>query len=154
MTLRDLTSDDTPALLAFYQLHPPQIRRLFDPFAAYDAETIGRHLRESEEARHLSIGLVDADGTMVGHSFVLDLHGEEPVFGIGLSHNILNRGWGYRLMREVLTRTDAAGVHRIALTVIKDNTRAKDLYEKLGFHVTGEATHRAPDDSFKMERRT
>ena len=110
------------------------------------------HLEQAAQGKHVTLGLVDAGGTICGHGFVLLLHEPKPVFGIGLHQDLHGQGWGRRLMQATLDEADAQRIPLVTLTVLKDNLRAKALYEKMGFSTKGEATFRLPDDCFYMER--
>ena len=104
------------------------------------------------QGKHVTLGLVDAAGTMWGHGFVLFLPEPKPVFGIGLHQDLHGQGWGRRLMQATLDEADAQHIPLVTLTVLKDNLRAQALYEKMGFCTKGDATFRLPNDCFYMER--
>ena len=152
LTIQPLGPDKVAALTAFYLSLPKAVVRLFEPFRHVDEATIGARLAEVAEGKHISLGLFDRDGDVLGHGFVFDVHAEAPVFGIGLRPCVHGQGWGRKLMRAVLDEADRRGAPRLTLTVIKDNKRASSLYEKMGFVITGEAKCRTSGDSFAMER--
>jgi len=56
-------------------------------------------------------------------------------------------------MEWMLDDADARRLAVVTLTVMKANERARRLYERVGFAVTGEADFLAPGDSLAMERR-
>jgi ribosomal protein S18 acetylase RimI-like enzyme len=150
--IRDLEPLDTQRLLAFYGSLSEEVHRRFRPFDPPSEPTLRTHLDETAEGKHIALGLVDRDGTVWGHGFVLFLHEPKPVFGIGLHQDIHGRGWGQRLMQFTLDEADAKRIPLVTLTVLKDNTRAQALYEKMGFGIKGDATFRTPNDSYCMER--
>ena len=152
--VRELLSADGAALLAFYQSLPAWIVHWFAPFGpAVTPEKLDGHLADNATGNAISFGLVDAAGAIAGHGFIYSTRVEVPVFGIGLREGIVGQGWGHRLMRAVLAEADRRELPRVALTVYKDNLRARRLYEALGFVTTGEHGHRQPGDSLKMVRR-
>jgi ribosomal protein S18 acetylase RimI-like enzyme len=153
MYLEKLTADHLPSLLAFYTGLPESVTSLFEPFGPrVTEETLKKHLADTEAGTHISIGLIDPQGVIHGHVFILSIHLESPVFGIGLAVDAQGQGWGKRMARAVLAEAETRGVKRVTLTVVKMNTRAWTLYESLGFRRTGETTFRTVNDSYCMER--
>jgi len=152
LTIQPLGPDQVAALTAFYLSLPKAVVRLFEPFQQVDEATIGARLAEVSEGKHVSLGLFDREGVVLGHGFVFNVHGEAPGFGIGLRPCVHGRGWGRKLMRAVLDEADRLGAPRLTLTVIKENERARSLYEKMGFVMMGEAKCRTCGDSYAMER--
>ena len=57
--------------------------------------------------------------------------------GIGILEAHSGRGLGRRLMLEVDAYANVHGLHRLELTVMESNTRARSLYEAMGFVVEG-----------------
>ena len=55
------------------------------------------------------------------------------VGGMGVATEARRAGVGEQLMRALLDSARAAGVRRVQLEVLEPNTRARALYEKLGF---------------------
>ena len=152
LLIRDLAPSDGGRLLAFYQSLSESVTRLFRPFDPVNEEVIWGHLAETEAGKHISIGLLTKDGTVKGHGFVLFLDKDKPVFGVGLHESAHGLGWGRILAQAVLDRADAQRIPLVTLTVIKTNSRAMSLYEKLRFVNKGEETYREKHDSYYMER--
>jgi ribosomal protein S18 acetylase RimI-like enzyme len=150
--LRKLEPSDTRRLLAFYDALSDEIHRRFRPFDPLTEATFHTHLDDAAREKHVALGLLDAEGTIWGHAFVLFLHESKPVFGIGLHQDIHGQGWGRRLMQVTLNEADAKRIPLVTLTVLKDNVWAQSLYEKMGFATKGDATFRTPNDVFYMER--
>jgi ribosomal protein S18 acetylase RimI-like enzyme len=59
------------------------------------------------------------------------------VLGIGLLPQFRGQGIGTNLIRSTLAATRTIGLHRVELTVRENNTRAIELYKKVGFVVEG-----------------
>lgn len=57
--------------------------------------------------------------------------------GIGILEAHSGRGLGRRLMTEVEAYAGAHGLHRLELTVMESNKRARSLYEAMGYLVEG-----------------
>jgi ribosomal protein S18 acetylase RimI-like enzyme len=150
--IRHLQPWDAQRLLAFYSALSEVVHASFRPFNPIAEPTFRAHLEESAQGRHVTLGLVDSEGTMWGHGFVLLLREPKPVFGIGLHQDIHGQGWGRRLMQATLDEADAQEIPLLTLTVLKENARARALYEKMAFSTQGDATFRLPNDCFYMER--
>ncbi len=77
---------------------------------------------------------------IVGWGFVWDLDKQEPFFGLGVSDEYHDQGWGGRLMDNVLAAMHQRNLKRLYLTVVTDNARARHLYSQRGFVYIGEFT--------------
>jgi putative acetyltransferase len=84
-------------------------------------------------------------GRVVGWCDVVPTHGESRAhvgtLGVGLLPPYRGQGIGARLMNAAIAKAWEQGFTCIELTVRTDNTRAKRLYEKLGFVVEGTHPH-------------
>ena len=121
--IRYLEPSDTQRLLAFYLSLSEAVQRRFRPFDPVTEATMRTHLEEAAQGKHLTLGLVNAGGTIRGHGFVLHLGEPKPVFGIGLHQDIHGRGWGRRLIQATLDETDAKKIPLLTLTVTVDNRK-------------------------------
>ena len=153
MEIRRLTSADLDALEDFYRSLTEATTHLFRPFGDAEREKLQRHLREADEGRHVSLGLFGEDGAIEGHTYVSWVQGSAPSFGLGLRERTQGQGWGPKLMAAVMTAPEVEALPLVTLTVIKTNERARSIYEKLGFVITGETGAWEPGDSWCMERR-
>jgi RimJ/RimL family protein N-acetyltransferase len=59
------------------------------------------------------------------------------VLGMGLLPPFRGQGIGAVLIRRTLAAAKAFGFHRVELTVRENNTRALELYKKIGFETEG-----------------
>ncbi len=151
VTIAPLTPGHLAELLAFYRSLSEEVVRFYRPFEPVDAATLGAHLDEVAAGRCRSWAVRGREGTILGHGFISGLDAV-PVLGIGLHQDYLSRGIGRRLMEWMLREADAAGLPKVTLTVVKTNTRARRLYESVGFVAMGETSFRAFGDSLYMER--
>ncbi|MGC8667021.1 MAG: GNAT family N-acetyltransferase [Chthonomonadales bacterium] len=149
----ELTPDDAAPLLSFYHSLSPAVTEVFLPFDAVSWDTLEAHLAEAARGIHLSLALVTDTGEIVGHGFIANIRSMAPTLGIGLRDDYIGRGYGRMLMEQLLALADADNLPLVTLTVVKSNERALRLYLRCGFRITGEATFRAPNDSWYMERR-
>jgi RimJ/RimL family protein N-acetyltransferase len=85
--------------------------------------------------------VADAAGTIVGwcdvHRETLDSYAHVGHLGMGVAAAWRGRGVGERLMRATLDAARSAGLEKIELSVYATNTRARALYEKVGFVLEG-----------------
>ena len=150
--VRPLSGADVEPLLRFYRRLPDWIVHWYDPFPSPDERKMQTHLAQADSGEAISYGLCEADAIR-GHGFILGVRGPAPVFGIGLEEAAIGRGHGRLLMAAVIEEADAMDLPLVTLTVFKENGRARRLYERFGFVVTGEAGCRSPGDSHAMQRR-
>ncbi len=152
LEIRKLTSADTKLLLDFYRSLSPVVVDMFEPFTTLNEEVIRKMIEETDAGQHVGFGLIAEDGRIVGHSFVWDIREEKPFFGVGLTECVQGQGLGRKIMQVVLDEGDALGVPLVTLTVLKRNTRAKNLYDTMGFELKSDFTFREENDSYYMER--
>ena len=151
--LRTLRADEGRALQRFYNGMSHESRRLFRPLgwraALHDCERIC-----GDAARGTRFDVVAADeDDIVGWAFIAPMDREVPGLGIGVADAFHGQGIGRRLMQMLVDEGKRQGRKGIALIVVQDNDRARRMYERFGFSVTGE--HRGDDglDYFEMEMR-
>lgn len=86
---------------------------------------------------------------MVGFVLVRAAADEAEILTIAVAPETQGRGYGRRLMEEVLRRLYADGVAACFLEVDRDNARAVGLYRALGFEPVGERKgyYHKPDGS-------
>ncbi|KRQ99812.1 GNAT family N-acetyltransferase [Bradyrhizobium valentinum] len=86
-----------------------------------------------------------SDGEVVGWCDALPnprpINAHVGVLGMALLPEFRRRGLGGRLIAQTLAAARAFGLHRIELTVRKNNVVAIKLYKKVGFTVEGLQRH-------------
>ncbi len=147
---RLLIADEKP-LLDFYLGLSPSVTKTYRPFAVITGEVMREHLSATATGTHISFALKE-EGQIVGHSFILNVALEHPVFGIGLSEAIHGQGWGKKLMGQVLAAACDRQASHITLTVLKYNSVALSLYKSYGFRIVSDHTFKQKDDSYFMTR--
>jgi|GEM_PF-140241 len=151
--IRPLTVSDVSGLLKFYQTLAPAVKKFYQPFGPEVKEdAVVNHLRETDAGQNISLGLIGPDGGIAGHSFVAAINTLKPTFGIGLQERVHGLGMGKKMMAMVMEECDQKKLPLVCLSVVKANTRAKTMYEKIGFVLTGETTFKEKNDSYLMER--
>jgi RimJ/RimL family protein N-acetyltransferase len=151
--IRPLAEDDAEALLRFYQGLSAETTHFYQPYSERTPEQMEKVVQRAASGQDVARVLVTASGEIVGHGFLSDIEKPEPSFGIGLADGWQSRGYGPRLMAEVIAEADARPhVQAVILTVNKQNARALRTYRKFGFEVYGECAHRAENDSYRMRR--
>lgn len=81
--------------------------------------------------------VVEVDGVPVGRHRVVRGEGQVELAGLQLLPAYQGRGIGTALVRAAIAEAEGAG-QPCRLSVEKDNPRARALYERLGFVLTGE----------------
>lgn len=152
MLIRPLTLADAAILLDFYLSLPESVTCFFQPWPEFTEEIIHTHLADADAGNNLVLGIVPEDGTIEGTGFLWNVNTDAPTLGIGLRERIQGHGWGRRLMEALLAEADARGKPQVNLTVLKTNHRALNLYQSVGFIITGETKFREEADSWCMAR--
>ncbi|KFI05330.1 GCN5 family acetyltransferase [Massilia sp. BSC265] len=154
MTIRPATLEDLPALFAYLGEQLAENGRdglLFQPMEP-TPDGVPPAMRERFATgmtrpagqpgwRQVWIAL-DENGLVAGH---IDLRGRpEPasghrtLLGMGVRHDLRRAGIGTRLVQEALAWARAGGFAWVDLEVLAQNHKARALYARTGFHVTGE----------------
>jgi len=144
VAIREATPEDAQSFIDHRSLTCVETEYL-----AYDADEVPRDVAAQEKKfeemagdRKRCVLLATLDGEVVG--FV----GIAPTFGsrkfshrAGLAVSVEQRLWGQGIGRALLTSVievaREGGYTQLELGVIADNTRARGLYERLGFRVWG-----------------
>ena len=70
---------------------------------------------------------------ILGYCFVRESGGELEVLNLVVDRHVQGRGYGGRLLREVMALPAYAPLSRVWLEVARDNVPARALYNSLGF---------------------
>jgi len=135
LQLRTATQGDMELLFAL----------LRDALGPYVEQTFGAWNEEEERERFFAKTdpathqVVEFDGRPIGCLWIQRSDEEIRVVRIFLFPSSQNRGFGARLVREILSEATAANLP-VRLRVFKVNP-ARHFYERLGFRVAGETEH-------------
>lgn len=131
---RRLGVDDAPALAGFYNGLSARSIRTFRPLGtATDLDTCRGIARDNAPGGSRHDRIAFAEGRVVGWSFLWELEGGQPVFGLGIADAWHGQGLGARLMDEIMGVARDLGLPLVVLTVVTDNERAWRMYERRGF---------------------
>ena len=135
--LRRVTDHDRQWL---YELKIDAYRDVVErQFGSWD-ESLQRRMFD-ESWKPLSSCIISVEGTDVGLLAVEDREEELLLAEIQLTQTARGRGLGTRIIRDLLDRARAGG-KPLRLNVLRENHRARHLYESLGFLQIGETdTH-------------
>ena len=137
LSVREIAAGDALGLQRFYNTLDAHARILFRPMgwnALYtDCEKIMRNALAGKRYDLVAY----RGGEILGWAFVGSLEKDYPGFGIAVSEEIRGQGLGARLMAGVVEFVRRHGNKGIFLTVVQSNDRARILYEKSGFEITG-----------------
>ncbi|UCH35788.1 MAG: GNAT family N-acetyltransferase [Armatimonadota bacterium] len=151
--IRPLCAGDAEALLRFYQGLSEATVHFYEPYRDITLQVMEDVLARVVSGQDVARVLATPVGEIVGHALLMNIAAAEPTLGIGIADRWQNRGFGPRLMAEVLAEADARPeVQAVILTVNKKNTRALALYQRFGFTIYDECEHREPGDSYRMRR--
>ncbi len=140
LSIGRLRPTDAAALCRFYNALSAGSIRTFRPLGAETTlEACEEIARDNTPARDVKHDLVawDAD-EIIGWCFLWGLDSAEPKFGLGIADRRQGRGLGPVLARRIMSVAAQRDVERVVLTVVKDNLRARRVYEQLGFTAYGE----------------
>lgn len=133
--LRRIEASDAEALMAFYNALSWASKRTFRPLG--EKTTLGKCeevIRENTPERERKLDIVACeDGRIAGWSFLWNLQADAPTFGLAVADAFHGQGLGSQLMDCVLSSADERGIAKIALTVVCDNDKAREMYLRRGF---------------------
>ena len=109
---------------------------------------------EATAKRFLVLEVGPSDGAPLGYAFLWFLDQQIPSLGIALVENAIGQGLGRHVMDFLADRARERGYHKLRLTVIARNERARALYESVGFEYYGDRTwsEHAAGWSLNMEK--
>ncbi|MCC6442737.1 MAG: GNAT family N-acetyltransferase [Armatimonadetes bacterium] len=146
-----LRSSDAEALQTFYNHLGSRARWLFRPLGWNVCYPDCLQLcRDAAEGRRLDIVLRAGD-LIVGWGLLVNWQNPVPHLGVCVADDWCGKGYGRRLMEELIDAAREARKEAIELIHVKDNIPAGTLYRKLGFQETGE--HIGPDGNDYWEMR-
>ena len=134
--LREAVSDDIDRLTGFYASLSDEV--LIYSLPPYNRARVERFL--SGLGRDVIV-LALYNENVVGHLQVF-VSLSPRLKGVGelliyLHQDYLNKGLGTHMTAFALDLSKKKGMHRVSLQVVRDNTRAVHLYEKMGFALEG-----------------
>ena len=118
------------------------LMRYPEEFADYTIERERAFLRSESESPDVEMINCVVDGTIIGNcnisyrSGIKDRH--RASVAIALLQEYWGQGIGTRIFQEMIRMAkDREGVRQIELDFLEGNHRARSLYEKMGFRITG-----------------
>ena len=147
-TLRRLVPDDARDLCAFYNGLSAGAIRMFQPLGKETSvkccRAIAADNRPKIDSRFDVVALIG--DRIVGLAFLSKIRdlADEKSFGIAVADAWQGRGIGKKLIENVLRAATQRELKRIHLIFVVDNDRARRLYERNGFSITG--TTSGPDN--------
>lgn len=148
VTLRALAPSDIPVIKA-WPAYPDEFRDL--DYALRDGGWLDTYGARADTR----ILVAESDGCLVGFSILTDDEGGSAEFRIALHPSRIGTGSGKTLALLTLARGFShKGILRIRLIVRKNNPRARQLYERIGFTPAGECTKEVTGrsvDFYRME---
>ncbi len=135
--LRPVAPTDADLMAAFFAALTTREISYF--FALDESAARGPALHVGDDPAYRLI-VVNDTGTsaVLAYTFLQWRNKEIPTFGICLSQCAQSQGLGRLLLDYFLASATLSGVNRVRLSVHPDNGRALRLYQRAGFHITGE----------------
>lgn len=118
------------------------LARTESDWEAQTVEAMTRRLRGEIDSDSILTLVAEVDGQIVGRGMIGFMTGvktcHRATVGIGLFKSCWGQGIGTAMMEALLDEARKHGcVQQVELGVIEGNSRARALYEKLGFRLTG-----------------
>ena len=126
ITIRDMTSDDLPEVLALETDYFPE------PWS----ETVYRNSMALDYYIFLAAE-EKTTGGLVGYASLMDAAGEGNIMNIAVAMPYRCKGGGSRLLCALLDRGRGRGIRDFTLEVRMTNAPAIHMYEKMGFRTEG-----------------
>lgn len=97
---------------------------------------------------HYSFLVLEEEERVVGYIGMMNTNQEGEITRIVLSTESRHRGYGSRLLENMLRWAEHLGLHEVFLEVRRSNEAAKGLYEKYGFQIIAERKnyYKAPQE--------
>ena len=141
LTISKLAIADTESLCEFFR--DEDTAATYRPYGEVTLATlVNGPIVRLAEGNEVGFVIRNQRGRILGHAFLRRHPTQRTTWGlgIGLHPAIRGKGWGTKLMREILDGTrEQDGVDRVELSVLTENTPAVRLYERFGFQTTREA---------------
>lgn len=97
---------------------------------------------------HYSFLVIEEEYRVVGYIGMINTNQEGEITRIVLAEECRHRGYGSRLLENMLRWAEQLGLHEVFLEVRHSNEAAKELYKKYGFQVIAERRnyYKAPQE--------
>ncbi|MCQ2432558.1 MAG: GNAT family N-acetyltransferase [Clostridia bacterium] len=121
------------------------------------AEDEGKFLASTRENPNALMILCEVDGVIAGNCDIAFHTGmktkHRAVIGIALMEKYWGLGIGTALLTELIKAAENRGVRQVELDFVEGNSRARALYEKMGFRIVSVIpdAFRLKDGSFRAE---
>lgn len=141
--IRDAGPADAAALVALRQAIFAETDFMLYGTGEYSAspEEVAEQLRRIAAAGHSRSLVADGSSRLIGFlgvsGFAIPRLRHSATVFLGVLRQFWGRGVGSALLAEALAWAPTAGLSRLELFVMKQNTRAIQLYEHAGFRVEG-----------------
>ena len=133
--IRELTSEDAPALARLLAAQRPEYLAHFSPFK-FDEPTLARILGDARRDRFWALCLF---GEIVGFFMLrgFDAGYGRPSYGVFVAESATGRGLARASLDFALKWCAENAVERVLLKVAPGNLRARSIYKKAGFESIG-----------------
>jgi RimJ/RimL family protein N-acetyltransferase len=147
ITVRPLSTEDGPALLAFYRGMPEEDRQYLREDVT-NPEVIKRRIADLDHTKISSL-IAEKDGRIIG---LARLHFNEygwrkrmADIRCAVAREYQKKGIGTMLMRQLLSHAEEKGVERISAEMLDSQVAIQKVFRRLGFSKVGELKDYATD---------
>ncbi|MHC4885502.1 MAG: GNAT family N-acetyltransferase [Planctomycetota bacterium] len=161
LTVRLLEACDAEPFVEFYGAIPAEDNRYYIGADGCTPEKARARADRAESPVEVCLVLDGGDGRIYGEAWYSwkDEENAKSTFGICISRELQGQGAGKGIMSALMDLSAKVGPEIMTLTVQKENERAADLYQKLGFKIIKEQIRPARKDcpelpEYYMERQT
>jgi RimJ/RimL family protein N-acetyltransferase len=135
LTCRTLGRVDADSLHKLLQGGPPDYCRHFRPFA-FDLPSVRGQLERAARDRFVAVEVRDESCRQLAGFYMLrglDEGYRDPMFGVFIDHAFQGQGLARFALAHAESYCKGNGLQRLLLKVHPENTRAKNLYEWMGY---------------------
>ena len=134
--IRPLADGDQDAIEVFFDRLDGEARVFFDT-GGYNRLRFQQYFQGNVENFDCFVAVEPGSDLIAGMVFLNDAHKLVPMLGVGIDLDYSGCGLGVQLMEYIHSYARSRGAGGILLNVHYGNTRAQNLYMKMGYELIG-----------------
>ena len=134
--IRPLESGDATAIETYFDRLDGEAKVFFDT-GGYNRLRFQQYFAGQVENFDCFVAVEPGSQLIAGMVFLNDAHKLVPTLGIGIDHAYSGCGLGVQLMEFIHRHARSKGIGGILLNVHYGNTKAQNLYMKMGYELIG-----------------
>ena len=136
LIIRPLEAGDAAAVETFFDRLDGEARVFFDT-GGYNRLRFQKYFEGKVENFDCFVAVEPDSDLIAGMVFLNDAHKLVPMLGIGIDNAYSGCGLGVQMMEYIHSYARSRGMGGILLNVHYGNTRAQNLYMKMGYELIG-----------------